>query len=169
MEFSHVGGVTWFICRFRQTLPEAFHHSLKCRQIVSGKNDPPGSLSQHITSRVENKGTCKRSRHKCKAVKLPPNQHKMFFFFFWSCGERSRDRGSSEVREASWPVLPLGGRVKGKVGRVPSRSRVWVDKTTGKQTECRVLDQRNSLTHSKIHYYTVEFWWEVLGGRVCFH
>lgn len=113
MEFSHVGGVTWLICRFRQTLPEAFHHSLKCRQIVSGKNYPTGSLSQHITSRIENKGACKRSRHKCKAVKLPPNQHKMFF---WSFGEGARDRGPSGVREASWLFFP-SGESKGKGGQ----------------------------------------------------
>lgn len=30
----------WLICRLKQTLPEAFHHSLKCRQITSGKRGP---------------------------------------------------------------------------------------------------------------------------------
>lgn len=70
---------------------------------VEKEKAPSGCLSQHITFRIENKGTCKRSRHKCKAVKLPPNQHKMFF----SLVEESRDRGSTEVRGepagGSWP------------------------------------------------------------------
>lgn len=83
MKFSDVGGVTWLICRFGQTLPGAFNHSLKCRQIVSEKSEAPGCLRQHKSSRVENKGACKRSRRRCCAVKPPPNQNKMFWGFFF--------------------------------------------------------------------------------------
>lgn len=91
MEFSDVGGVTWLICRFGQTLPEAFNHSLKCRQIVSEKSEAPGCLSQHKSSRIENKGACKRSRRRRYAVKPPPNQHKMFFsLVLWRRMERWR-------------------------------------------------------------------------------
>lgn len=61
-------------------LPEAFNHSLKCRQIVSEKSEAPGCLSQHKSTRIENKGACKRNRRRRYAVKPPPNQHKMFFF-----------------------------------------------------------------------------------------
>lgn len=52
------------ICRFKQTLPGAFHRILECGQIVSGKEKvPPSSLSQHITFRIKNRGPCKWRRH----------------------------------------------------------------------------------------------------------
>lgn len=63
------------MCTFKQTLPQAFHHRLTCRQTMSGKKAPSGSLIQQITPRIENKSTCKT--HKCRAVKFPANQHRM--------------------------------------------------------------------------------------------
>lgn len=50
-----------------------------------------------------------------KGSQLPPNQLKMFFFFFlggWGgCGKVQRDKECSEVREASWTHTVPGGRV----------------------------------------------------------
>ena len=144
----------WFICRFKQTLPGAFHRRFKCRQIVSGQTWLSTLLSAKKTRELVKKKKKKRN------ARLPANQLKLLLVV-WRRMEG--EAGSSEGRGGQLALPSPRGDGGGRTGRAPSSSWVEVDAGLWGLSEER-SKQRTGSTTTETHTQT-QIHTEGFGGR----